>query len=134
MNIDKELNKEIDNIKNELDTANADLEKLSDLKDKMRSGIDDLKSLSDQNTAFQNSLSEVISKLSNIADPLKSIISQNNDTFLEINKKHSDIQDMLSVQHEEFSKLVNNLKKNIVILLIVVLAVSIFFIYYIFKI
>ena len=44
MDIDKELNKEIDNIKNELDTANTDLEKLSELKDKMKSGIDDLKS------------------------------------------------------------------------------------------
>tara|TARA_B110000238_G_C16052240_1_gene406644 strand:- start:196 stop:588 length:393 start_codon:yes stop_codon:yes gene_type:complete len=130
MDAKNELNKEISDIKNKLESANSDLQNLTYLKDKMKSGVDNLKNLSDQNVAFQNSLTEIILKLSNLADPLQNIVEQNTNAFKEINKKHADIKEMIGVQHKEFSKLLSDLKNSMIITFVLLLAsVSVLYFY-----
>ena len=130
MDAKKELNKEISDIKNKLESANSDLQNLTLLKDKMKSGVDNLKNLSDQNVTFQNSLTEIILKLSNLADPLQNIVEQNTNAFKEINKKHTDIKEMIGVQHKEFSKLLSDLKNSMIITFVLLLAsVSVLYFY-----
>ena len=130
MDTKNELNKEISDIKNKLESANSDLQNLTYLKDKMKSGVDNLKNLSDQNVTFQNSLTEIILKLSNLADPLQNIVEQNTNAFKEINKKHTDIKEMIEVHHKEFSKLLSDLKNSMMITFVLLLAsVSVLYFY-----
>lgn len=130
MDAKKELNKEISDIKNKLESANSDLQNLTLLKDKMKSGVDNLKNLSDQNVTFQNSLTEIILKLSNLADPLQNIVEQNTNAFKEINKKHTDIKEMIEVHHKEFSKLLSDLKNSMMITFVLLLTlVSVLYFY-----
>ena len=130
MDAKNELNKEISDIKNKLESANSDLQNLTLLKDKMKSGVDNLKNLSDQNVTFQNSLTEIILKLSNLADPLQNIVEQNTNAFKEINKKHTDIKEMIEVHHKEFSKLLSDLKNSMMITFVLLLTlVSVLYFY-----